>query len=99
MEYRLETSAVAANQISDAYLYYERIRFGLGDRFLTALFERYNDISIHPEYFGFVDANNVIRDVKINKFPYTIVYEVQADAIVIYAVYHNNRHSDNRFKL
>lgn len=98
MLYKLVVLKAAADDTSDAYQYYEKIRPGLGDIFLSELLERYKDISRHPEYFGFIDEKKIIRDVMLKNFPFQIVYEVKENTIIIYAVHHGKKHPDKRFR-
>ena len=98
MLYKLVILKSAADDTLESYKYYEKIRQGLGDRFLTEVLDRYRDISRHQEYFGFIDGKKIIRDVKLKSFPFQIVYEVLGDTIIIYAVHHGNKHPDKRFK-
>ena len=55
MPYKLAILKAAADDTRNAYEYYENIRKGLGDRFLSEVLERCTVISKHPEYFGFID--------------------------------------------
>jgi hypothetical protein len=48
MPYTLSIREEANDEIAQAYLYYEEIREGLGERFLTEVSKRYNDISQSP---------------------------------------------------
>jgi len=58
MAYRLIILQVAAKDTLEGYNYYEQLQQGLGDRFLSEVMERYNDISKHPQYYGFVDEHH-----------------------------------------
>jgi hypothetical protein len=50
------------------YNYYEEKSTGLGERFLQELIQRYSEITHHPEYYGFIDEQKIIRDVKLRHF-------------------------------
>ncbi len=58
MSYKLIILKSAADDALEAYCYYEEKQPGLGDRFLSEVLERYNDISKHPEYYGFIDETH-----------------------------------------
>jgi ParE toxin of type II toxin-antitoxin system, parDE len=94
MAYRLIIRKAAA----EAFDYYESRQPGLGNRFLAAVPGRYNDISENPRYYGFIDEKNCIRDVRLRHFPYLVVYEIENDAVVVYAVHCAYRHPDKRFR-
>lgn len=98
MVYRLIILKAAAEDTSDAYNYYEQIQAGLGDRFLAELLVRFNDISKHPQYYGFIDDQHIIRDIKLKSFPYLVVYEVEDDKVIVYSVHCGYRHPDKRIK-
>lgn len=98
MLYKLVILKAAAEDTLDAYEYYEKMSIGLGDRFLSEVLKRFKDISLHPEYFGFIDEKKIIRDVMLKNFPFQIVYEVIGDSIIIYAVHHEKKHPDKRFR-
>lgn len=98
MAYPLLILKAAADDTLEAYNYYEGLQAGLGDRFLAEVLERFNEISKHPHYYGFIDEQHIIRDVMLKSFPYMVVYEVEENAIVIYSVHCGYRHPDKRFK-
>ncbi|MDB5198837.1 MAG: type toxin-antitoxin system RelE/ParE family toxin [Chitinophagaceae bacterium] len=98
MTYGLIILKAAAEDALQAYNYYENLQQGLGNRFLSELLERYNDISKHPQYYGFVDEQHIIRDVMLKSFPYLVVYEIENDAVIIYAVHCTYKHPDQRFR-
>ena len=98
MAYRLIILKAAADDTSEAYNYYDEIQPGLGDRFLAELLIRFNEISRHPHYYGFIDAQKIIRDVKLKSFPYLVVYEIESEAVVIYSVHCAYRNPDKRIR-
>lgn len=98
MVYRLITLKAAADDAKEAYNYYEEIQSGLGDRFLAELLVRFNEISKHPHYYGFIDEQKIIRDIKLKSFPYLIVYEIEAETVIIYSVHCAYRNPDKRIR-
>lgn len=98
MAYRLIILKAAAEDAADGYNYYEEIQTGLGDRFLSELLVRFNEISKHPQYYGFIDSQNIIRDIKLKSFPYLIVYEIDAEKVIIYSVHCGYRHPEKRIR-
>ncbi len=98
MAYRLIILRRAADDTKEAYNYYEDIKPGLGDRFLAELLVRFNEISRHPQYYGFIDDQHIIRDVKLKSFPYLVVYEIESEAVVIYSVHCAYRNPDKLIK-
>lgn len=86
--------------IANAYEYYEKKQQGLGERFLQAIIKRYNDLMQHPTHYSFIpeDSQKLLRDVKLEKFPYLIVYEINDDKVIIYAVHNIHQHPDKKFR-
>jgi plasmid stabilization system protein ParE len=78
----------------DAYWYYEKKQKGLGERFLDLLQSCYEAIAQHPTHYGYIneDPQQMLRDVKIDKFPFVIVYEIIEEEVIIYAVHNTYRH-------
>lgn len=81
-----------------AYEWYEMKKKGLGTRFMNCVDRRLQQISEHPEYFSKKQSN--YRIVKVENFPYYIVYEFfkRKRVIHIVAVYHGRRHPKRRFR-
>ena len=98
MTYHLITLKAAAEDAAEAYEHYEKIQPGLGGRFLAEVLDRYKEISKHPQYYGFIDDQYMIRDVMLRSFPYQIVYEIEGDKVIIYSVHCSHRHPDKRFR-
>ncbi|MBK9531234.1 MAG: type II toxin-antitoxin system RelE/ParE family toxin [Chitinophagaceae bacterium] len=98
MAYRLVILKAAAEDTKDAYDYYEKIQPGLGDRFLSEVLIRFNEISKHPQYYGFIDSQNIIRDIKLKSFPYLVVYEIAEDQVIIYSVHCGYKLPDQKFR-
>ena len=76
--------------ISEAYIWYETRRSGLGEDFLTSVDASIHRIRRHPWSFPLV--HNFYRRALIRRFPYAIFFEVAGHAITIYGVFHTSRH-------
>jgi hypothetical protein len=74
MAYDLVFKEEARLDMRDAYQYYEQKQTGLGERFLSALQERFTVIKSHPEYYSYIDRKKILRDVAVSNFPYVIIY-------------------------
>jgi hypothetical protein len=59
--------------------------------------KRLQQISEHPEYYG-KKQNSSFREVRVENFPYMIVYEFfkQKRLIHIAAIYHSKRNAGRR---
>ena len=89
MPYTLIIREEALEEMKDAYLYYERAQSGLGERFLSELQKRYDEILEHPQFYGFIDAGKKIRDVNVKHFPYQVVYEIVENAVIVFSVFNS----------
>ena len=96
MPYILVIREAAHLEAAEAYKYYEEKSPGLGERFLTELLKRYNEIANHPEHYGFIDEQKILRDVKLKHFPYLIVYEFYNDTVVVYSVFNGYKNPAKR---
>lgn len=89
MKYTLEITAEADQEVTDAYLWYESEKEGLGEVWL-AEFDRYcTMISENP--FLFSERHNGKRAATMLKFPFLIAYEVFENVVAVYAVFHTSR--------
>ncbi len=89
MKYTLEITAEADQEITDAYLWYESEREGLGENWLSE-FDRYCSM-ITENPFIFPERHNGKRAATMRKFPYLIGYEIVERTIAIQAVFHTSR--------
>ena len=96
MPYTLIVREEAVEEVKDAYLYYERIREGLGERFLSELRKRYSDIAEHPQSYGFIDSKKSIRDIKVMHFPYQVIYEIAENKVVVFSVFNSRQNPSKR---
>jgi plasmid stabilization system protein ParE len=76
-----------------AYLYYENEQPGLGDRFLNTLLLCYDALAKNPQYYSFVSDNKgqIFRDIKVDKFPYLVVFEISGNDVIVFAVHNTHK--------
>ena len=89
MSYGLVLQSEAILDIQVAFDWYETQKAGLGFEFLDELEIAQNKICNHPKYYFAI--NERFRRLKINRFPYLIVYEIEEDTIVINSIRHTKR--------
>lgn len=85
MNYNIEIRPLAAIEIIEAYDWYELQRVGLGLEFLNELDTFYDSLQRNPHTYSFYEKP--VREGKIKRFPYSVVYEVIKATIVIYSVF------------
>ena len=81
--------SIAALDINDAYLWYERQPTGLGHEFRDALRATLTGISEHLGLYQVVHRNT--RRAFMRRFPYGIYYREYVKAIVVVACMHGSR--------
>ena len=83
MTFSIVVTRIVREETLDALNYYENIRSGLGDDFLEDLEERYTAIAANPYLFSYTDQLSILRDVNLHRFPFLIIYKIQANKIII----------------
>lgn len=89
MGFELRFSDEAADDVAEAYAWYQRQRVGLGEEFLTCVEAATQRLSRHPEA-----CPKVYRDFRraiVRRFPYSVFYEIVGQQIMVYAVFHAAR--------
>ena len=89
MSYAIRLQVEAIADIQSAFEWYEQQKAGLGNEFLSELEVCYNKLIEHPQHYTFI--NEYYRRIKINRFPYMIVYELEGNEVIINAVHHTSR--------
>ncbi len=79
----------AERELEDAFRWYERQRKGLGLEFLLAFDAVVENLRRLPEGHELVALRT--RKVLLRRFPYLVLYAVEADRILVTAVFHGRR--------
>jgi toxin ParE1/3/4 len=85
MLYKIELRPLATIEIIEAYDWYELQKEGLGVDFLNELDQLYETLHRNANTYSYYEKP--VREGKVNRFPYTVVYEVFDTNIVIYSVF------------
>lgn len=93
MAYKVVIGKSAQRDIREALDWYAGESIVALERFLVSLYSRFEDLSEHPESFGFVKQRPRFRKVKLQKFPYYIVFRIDEarSTILVVAVIHVKR--------
>ena len=83
----LETEAILDMQ--QAFVWYEEQKKDLGYFFLDELEDCFQKICNAPLNYSSVTPH--FRKIKLNKFPYLIIYEIESDNVIINSVRHTGR--------
>lgn len=98
MVYKILIKEEAKLDAEIAYEYYETERANLGEEFLEELVKTYKRIAVNPTHYGYIDHQQILRDVKVERFPFTVVFEITQDGIIVYAVHNTYQHPGRRFR-
>ena len=79
----------AITELREATLHYQSQAAGLGERFLSTIEQSLSRISAFPKAFPMVLPH--VHQCKVSRFPYAIVYRLQANYIQVVAVAHSRR--------
>lgn len=85
MKYTLEIKEEAVHDMQEAYDYYEERKPGLGERFLDTLETYIERVQKHPLHYQI--RIKPYREALIKDFPYLIIYEIEENNIIIYAIF------------
>jgi len=79
----------ATEELDDAALYYDQEQPGLGDRFLAAV--EHASIQVGRTPMLYPAGQRGIRRCLLRRFPYVLLYSVEADYIYVIVVAHQHR--------
>lgn len=89
MTYQLELTEEARLDIQEAWFWYEHQKANLGDEFLLSVEASLSEIERNPFLYQINDTS--IRIALMKRFPYKVIYSVEATRIGIIGVLHNRR--------
>jgi plasmid stabilization system protein ParE len=87
-------SGPAAQDLSEAVRWYDQQRAGLGGELFDAAQVAVERIREHPESGAPRPTRPEVRQLRLQKFPYNLVYQIRSDGAVIVAVAHTSRRPD-----
>jgi plasmid stabilization system protein ParE len=76
--------------LSDAAIWYEQQRVGLGQTFLDQALSVMASLPENPDQYPVV--HDRVRRALLDRFPFGVYYRVESEFILIYAVMHARRH-------
>lgn len=94
MKYVLEIKEEAVQDIKQAYLYYEERRIGLGNRFLETLETYLERVQNYPEQYQI--KRKPYREAFIKHFPFIIIFEIEGNKVIVYAVFNTWRNPNKK---
>ncbi|MDB5191169.1 MAG: hypothetical protein JWQ96_732 [Segetibacter sp.] len=86
MSYNLVLQEEAILDLQEAFEWYEKQRKGLGYELIEEIEIASEKLVKHPENYTYI--NHKYRRIRINRFPYVVVYELESDRVIINSVLH-----------
>jgi len=83
----------AQSEFDDAIDYYDEQRPGLGSEFAEEVEEALERIKYYPEAWSPLSPR--VRRCVINRFPYSVLYEVRSEIIIIVAIQHHHQEPES----
>ena len=87
---KIELNEEADRELNEAIEYYNRERADLGWEFFSDLYDLLTLVARNPRRCPWVDDNS-LRRCSMRRFPYSIVYSPDPDAVRVLAIYHQSR--------
>ncbi len=81
MNYGLVVQSEAVIDIQKAFEWYETQRAGLGYEFIEEIEGGFERLSKNPQHYAAI--NQKYRRLRIKRFPYMIIYEIETEQVVI----------------
>jgi toxin ParE1/3/4 len=81
--------SAAEEEMSEAAVFYEAASVGLGRDFLEDLQQTIDTLRAYPEIGVRVDDN--LRRALLRQFPFSLIYSVEPDAILIVSLAHHRQ--------
>ena len=99
MKYQLDFHTSIAIEYEEAYRWYEERSQGLGERFLSSVREKLEQIAERPFTFG-ERSKKGYREAKIDKFPYLVIYKIykRKKIIFINTIHHTSKHPQKKYR-
>lgn len=83
----------AKSELDDAIDYYDERRFGLGLEFSEELEQALERIDHYPEAWSQLSSR--VRRCVLNRFPYSVIYEIRSEIIIIVAIQHHHKEPES----
>ena len=78
----------ARAEIREARGWYESRVAGLGRAFIAEVDTTISFLGLHPQMYAAVSDDEQVRRALLHRFPYSLVYEILTDEIVVLACRH-----------
>lgn len=84
--------SIASLELAEAVAYYDEKVYGLGERFLSAVIKTEEYLLDYPEIYSVLRWD--VRQAPVPNFPYSVLYQIDSDEIIVLAVMYQGRKPD-----
>jgi mRNA-degrading endonuclease RelE of RelBE toxin-antitoxin system len=97
--YKIELHADISADFSEAYIWYEHRANGLGEKFLSAVRAKIEQIAQSPDTYGEKHKKGY-RECRVDIFPYLVVYKVYKRKKIVFvsSIHHERKHSSSKYR-
>ncbi len=89
MSYEVVVQLEAVLDTQEAFKWYEKKREGLGYVLIEEIEKCYKMLSKHPYHYSYI--NKKFRRIKVNRFPYLIIFKIDGNDVIVNSVRHAKR--------
>ncbi|MFM8469487.1 MAG: type II toxin-antitoxin system RelE/ParE family toxin [Limisphaerales bacterium] len=82
----------AEDEMLEAARYYDEQQAGLGADLLDKVDVAIDEVGADPARFGFYRGSKLVRSIRLERFPYRLLFVLEPDRVAIVAVMHLHRH-------
>ncbi len=95
--YKITLRERAAKEYLEAVIWYKERSLLAAENFVKLVDEAFSKIEAEPEYYR--NSYKYFHELKLGKYPYTIVYFIDKtrDIIVITTLFHNKRNPNKKY--
>ena len=94
MSFQVIYKPLAQLEVADAYVWYKQAHIGMGDAFLEELEQTNSFLTNNPHLYPCVEQE--IRRANLNRFPYSLFYVIDEDAVNVLSCFHQHRDPKSR---
>ncbi len=96
MKYFLRFSSEAEKEIAEIFSWYSEKSADASFQFTDKVDDIMSTLAVNP--FIFPSIHKDFRIILLDKFPYSIIYEITGNFVVILRIYHHSRNPKKKFK-
>jgi mRNA-degrading endonuclease RelE of RelBE toxin-antitoxin system len=99
MSYRYIFHSDIEKDYADAYNWYEKQKVGLGERFLTAVRKKLDQIAENPKAYG-ERSKKGYREANVDVFPFQIIYKIYPKTKILFinAIHHHKKDPRKKYR-